>query len=334
MTGWTEDGLVRSWRALANRKGTEDWRFVHLTKLGHVSIEAGCHFPLGLEALIVCFPNSWKIDTARLPEGKGFDVIYIDDETEFIDSHAIALIRRPEGTSEIFTVMVVDILRALESAAVAGHQEVLDAFIERVKEWQHFMARSHRPLTCEAQVGLFGELWLLRQLMNTSLGSDALNCWQGPLSAAQDFHIRGGAVEVKSTICSGSFLAKINSIEQLDSEKSPIFLCALRFEEVVEGLSLSEAVSALRVDFNSVGKNRGFDALLMVMGYIDEHEPLYYRRLALKDVKIFRSEDEMPRLVRTALPAAIRSAAYILDLDAIEAPSIVLDDLINELGLN
>ena len=334
MTGWTEEGLIRSWRALSVRQGAEDWSFVHLTAFDQVSVEAGCHFPLGLEALIICFPKRWSVDSTKLPEGKGFDVSFVDVQSELHDSHAIALIRRPEGTSEIFAAVVVDILRVLDLAAEAGQREVLEAFIERVKEWQHFMSRSYRPLTSDAQVGLFGELWLLKQLMGTTLGFDALKCWQGPLSAAQDFHIRNGAIEVKSTVRKGSFLARINSIEQLDGDKSPIFLCALRFEEDTEGLSLAELVSSLREAFSTDSESRFFDALLMVMGYIDEHEAIYSRRLVLKDIKIFQSEGEMPRLHRAQLSPAIRSAAYVLDLDAFEVPSITFDDLVNEFGLS
>ena len=41
----------------------------------------------------------------------------------------------------------------------------------------------------------------------------------------------------------------------------------------------------------------------------------------------------MPRLTRTVLPAAIRSAAYVLDLDALEVPSVGIPEMINEFGL-
>ena len=72
----------------------------------------------------------------------------------------------------------------------------------------------------------------------------------------------------------------------------------------------------------------------MVMGYLEEHAPLYSRTLALKDARTFRSEGDMPRLTRASLPAAIRSAAYVLDLDALEVHSIGFPELINEFGLD
>lgn len=333
MTGWTEDGLVRAWRALAQQEAGEDWRFVHLTAVGVVSVEAGCHFPLGREALIVSFPGSWPVNPARLPEGKGFDVACIEGQTVFAGKTAIALVRRPEGSPEIFAIMVIDVLRILEVAASTTNRDVMDAFLERVREWQAFMARSHRPLSPDAQIGLLGELWMLKLLVDTSLGAGALDCWRGPLRAAQDFHVRAGAIEVKSTVRTGSFLARINSIEQLDGDRAPIFLCAFRFEENTDGISLVGLVFKLRERFGLAGVQRGFEALLMVMGYLDEHAALYGRTLTSKDVRAIRAEGDMPRLTRAALPAAIRSATYVLDLDALEVPSIGLPEMLNEFGL-
>jgi hypothetical protein len=333
MTGWSEEGITRAWRALARQEAGEEWRFVHLALMHGVSVEAGCHFPLGREALIVSFPGAWPVNPARLPEGKGFDVTGIEGQTIFAGKTAIALVRRPEGSPDIFSIMVVDVLRALEAAAGTTDRDVLEAFLERVKEWQAFMARTHRPLSPDAQIGLLGELWMLRLLVETSLGGGALDCWQGPLRAAQDFHVRGGAIEVKSTVRTGSFLAQINSIEQLDGDRAPIFLCALRYEEVPDGISLVDLVSELRVGFGRAGVQRRFEALLVVMGYLDEHAPLYGRTLALKSARAFRSEGEMPRLRRATIPAAIRSAAYVLDLDALEVPFVDLGELMNEFGL-
>lgn len=334
MTGWSEDGLTRAWRALARQEAKEDWRFVHLTRIGVVLVEAGCHFPLGREALIVSFPGEPSINPARLPEGRGFDVGYIEGQAAFSGRTAIGLVRRPEGSPDIFAIMVVDILRTLDTISNTTTSYIIDTFLERVKEWQTFMAQSHRPLSSEAQIGLLGELWMLRILMGTSLITSAIDCWQGPLRAAQDFHVRGGAIEVKSTVRSGRFLARINSVEQLDGDRVPIFLCGFRFEENIGGTSLVDLVSELRERFEIVGTQRRFEALLMVMGYLDEHAPLYGQTMTLKEMKTFLAEGEMPRLTREALPAAIRSAAYELDLDALEIPSFGLPELIKQFGLD
>ena len=333
MKEWTEEGLIRTWRALSREETGVDWRFVDLTGMGAVSVKAGCHFPLGREALIVSFLGLLPVDSTRLPQGKGFDVTCIEGEDLFVGKTPIALVRRPEGSPDIFAVMVVDILRTLEAAVDSAGSDVLETFLERVREWQEFMTRTRRPLSPDAQIGLLGELWFLKLLVDTSLGSGALDCWQGPLRAAQDFHVRAGAIEVKSTVRTGSFLARINSIEQLDGEKALIFLCAFRFEENVDGISLAGLVSELRMKFGMAGVQRRFEALLMVIGYLDEHAQQYSRTMTLLNVRVFRVEGAMPRITRAALPAAIRSAIYTLDVDALEVPAIGVSELIKELGL-
>jgi hypothetical protein len=334
MLGWTEEGLAKSWRALASQEWNEDWRFVHLTSIAEVSIEAGCHFPAGREALIVAFPKAWPINSARLPEGAGFDVVLVRDKAAFTGRTAIALVRRAEGAPDIFAAMVVNVLRALENVATGGAQAVVDAFIDRVGEWQAFMARRHRPMTLEAQVGLLGELWMLNRLLDSNLGQEALNCWQGPMHAAQDFHVRGGALEVKSTAGGGAFLARINSIEQLDTNRLPFFLCALRFEEGDTGQSLVDVVSRLRERLMESGHRRTFDALLLIVGYLDEHAQHYGRVLVMKELRAFHVANDMPRLLRSAIPAAIRSAAYVLDLDALNMPALSLSDVFNTFELS
>ncbi len=334
MTGWTEDGLLRAWRALAQQEADEDWRFVHLTSIGAVSVEAGCNFPFGREALIVSFPDALSVNLTRLPEGKGFDVTCIEGNAIFAGKTAIALVRRTEGSPDIFAIMVVDVMRVLEADAGNARRNLMESFLDRVREWQAFMTRTQTPLSSDAQVGLLGELWVLDLLSETTLGAGALDCWAGPLRAAQDFHVRGGAIEVKSTVRTGSFLAHINSIEQLDGDRTPIFLCALRFEESADGTSLPELISTLRRKFEHAGLNRGFEALLTVMGYLDEHAALYGRALELKGARVLRVEGEMPRLTRAGLPASIRSANYVIDLDAVDLPGIGLPEMVAEFGLD
>ncbi|MBE1237990.1 PD-(D/E)XK motif protein [Phaeovibrio sulfidiphilus] len=336
MTGWTEEGLNRIWKALSKIEASDGWRFLHLTDISSVSIMAGCELPLGRESLILSFPGSRAVNPEKLPDGKGFDVSHIASQTEFAGRTAIALVRRSEGSLDIFTSMVVDILRTIELSAPSGaNRTVMDAFLTRLKEWQLFMARARHPLSSAEIIGLFGELWLLRHFLDTSLGIEALDCWQTNLHAAQDFRIKqGGAIEVKSTMQTGQFLAQISSIEQLDGAWTPIFLAALRFEENKNGISLADLVSQLRQSFGRAGAQTRFDALLTLMGYLDEHNTHYERKLALKEARVFRVDDNMPRLTRASLPLAIRSAQYVLDVDALSVPAVGLSELTQEFGLD
>lgn len=334
MTGWTDNGLLRSWRALARPQDGADWQFVHLTDIGPVSVEAGCHFPGAREALIVSFPRMTVSGPGGLPDGVGFDVVAVHDQAMFRERTAVALVRRPEGSLDIFAVMTTDILRCLDAAGTADPRELARLFLGRVSDWQTFMARKRRPLSPEKQLGLMGELWLLQHLMQTSLGAAAVDCWQGPLHAAQDFHVASGALEVKSSITGSAFLAKINSIEQLDTEKAPMFLAALRFEVTNDGTDLVGMVALLRDQMAQAGLLRVFDALLLVAGYQDEHAEHYGRKLLLSDARAFAIGEDFPCLRRSSIPVQVRKALYSLDIEALEMPALSIDDVFFTFGLS
>ncbi|MDZ4392986.1 PD-(D/E)XK motif protein [Cypionkella sp.] len=333
MTGWTEAGVLRSWRALGRQDSGADWQFVHLTDIGPVAIEVGCHFPGGREALIVSFPRTTLPGRSSLPDGKGFDVVTVRDAALFADRTAIALVRRSEGSLDIFTVMATDVLRCLEAAETTNPRDLAEAFIGRVSDWQAFMARKRRPLSHERQLGLMGELWFLDWLLDKGMGAAAVDCWQGPMHAAQDFLIGAGAVEVKSSITGGTFLARINSIEQLDTERSPMFLAALRFEVADDGVDLVGMVAHLRARMADAGLTRVFEALALLSGYLDDHSEHYLRKLRLSDARAFAVREDFPCLRRHAVPAQIRKVVYTLDVDAIQQPAISLEDVLFTLGL-
>lgn len=333
MTGWTEEGLLRSWRVLATQDDSANWRFVHLTDVGPVAVEAGCQFPGRREALIVSFPRAAMSMPGGLPDGKGFDVLTIREGGLFSDRTAIALVRRPEGSLDIFTVMAADVLRTLDAAPTHSPRDLAEAFIGRVSDWQTFMARKRRPLSLQAQVGLMGELWLLSQLIQHGASATAVDCWQGPLHSAQDFLIGSGAVEVKSSIVGNSFLARINSIEQLDSDGCLMFLAAVRFEEAPDGMNLVEMVERLRETLPAAGQLRLFEAMLLLSGYDEDHVEHYRVKLKLSDARFFPVEDDFPCLRRATVPAQVRKAVYTLDVDALEQLAIPVEQAFSSLGL-
>jgi hypothetical protein len=310
--GWTEEGLVATWRALAKADGST-WRLLRLAQIGGVGIDAGRRFPGSHEALIVSFPASAGVTSQGLPEGRGFDIAFLDPYPLAQDQRAIALIRRDEGSEDIFAVICLDLLRCME-AVTGSPSDIIEALVDRMEDWQSFLARKRR-LSPDAQVGLMGELQTLETLLQRGMTpAAALKAWVGPMRGAQDFHLGSGSIEVKSTTSKAAFIAKINSVEQLDGERDPQFLRALRFE-VEEGAdTLVAIVARLREAFEAAGVARSFEGLLICAGYLDDHAPHYMRGLRLSDSRSLRIETDFPRIRRADLPRAIRSASYALDI--------------------
>jgi hypothetical protein len=333
MPGWTEDGLVRAWRALAERVEGEEWRFVRLTELGAVEVEAARHFPGSREAILLALPRVEGVDLGVLPKGRGFEVSVVQNEDAFPDRFVVALSRENEGNPDIFAVVAVDVIRLFDEMQLESAADVLHQFLARVRDWQLFMERAHRLLSVDRQVGLFGELLVLAELLRSEIGPSAVRMWKGPSGAAFDFHIGDVGIEVKSTARKGAFVAHISSIEQLDNECTPMFLCTMRFEEHEDGASLPGVVAGLRSQLRAHGNVRALDALLITAGYLDEHAEHYGRRLLLSDAKVFEVNAEFPSLARAMMPAAVRGVSYAMDIDAISARPMGLAQMFSSLDL-
>jgi hypothetical protein len=285
------------------------------------------------EALIVSFPETALPALGGLPDGRGFDVVTVRGDGAFLDRAAIALVRRAEGSLDIFSIMASDVLRFLEATRSSNSRELAEAFVGRVGDWQSFMARKRRPLSPQAQLGLMGELFFLDALIQSRLGAAAIDCWQGPLHSAQDFLIGSGAVEIKSSITGSRFLAKINGLEQLDADKNPLFLVALRFEVADDGSDLVEAVLGLRQRMAEAGMSRMLEALLLLSGYEDDHADHYRRKLRQTEARSFMVDDGFPCLRRGEVPPEVRRVTYQLDVDALSQPWQSLDETMKQLGL-
>lgn len=330
---WSEEGLSRTWRALKDVEG-EEWALSPLHRNGAVVFHAGRSFPGSREAVVVDFPAGTIKPADRLPGGGGFDVLRLPPGAGAEEREAIALVRLIDGSHELFALMAVNILRHLEHLGGVTPRATLDAFFVQVREWQEFMANQRRkPLSTEKQAGLMGELIMLEALIgHTGSALVALDSWQGPLKAAQDFHVDSGAFEVKSTAKTQGFIARINSIDQLDSERWPMFLCAIRFAEDEAGETLTQCVNRLREIMDGSGVRKQFDALLLLSRYLDDHADRYTRKLLSGDVQCFRVEEGFPCLRRATLPGQIRNAQYDLDIESLDETPQSMEMMFQMLG--
>ena len=92
-------------------------------------------------------------------------------------------------------------------------RDPLDAIIVSLRRWRQLLARVE-VLSEEAQVGLFGEVWLLRRLLRAN-GGVALEQWVGPRDEPHDFRLGQEEIEVKTTR-SASRVHTIHGLHQLE----------------------------------------------------------------------------------------------------------------------
>ena len=296
---------------------------------------AGRRSPDNAEAVLVGFPTARLAAADKLPEGQGFAVERADPEDN--GRLWLALTRKSAGSAELFAAMACDVVGALDDAVAAGADEskLMRVFIGRVGAWQEFMRKGTQALNPEAEIGLIGELTLLRAIIDAGVPAAlAIESWVGPLNGIQDFELGTGALEVKATLSATGFPAKIGSLEQLDdSTRQPLFVAGARLRQTESGHNLPGIIEAMRVAIKGDGEaERLLAERLLAAGYIDSHSDRYPRKFEQAGTRVVEVADNFPRMTSGTVPAGIMRAMYEIDLDKAPGDNVGAKGALKKLG--
>jgi hypothetical protein len=327
--------FLLAWSSLSSDDPTPGWQVIALPPAGPIDIQAGRRSPDNAEAILLGIPSARIAPAEKLPEGQGFSVERADSDSG--SQLRLALTRRAAGSAELFAAMACDVVGTLDEAAAAGATEpkLLQVFLGRVGAWQEFMRKGSQSLSPEAEIGLVGELTLLRAIIDAGVPlASAIESWVGPLDGVRDFEIGTGSLEVKATLSAAGFPAKIGSLEQLDdSVRQPLFLAGVRLRQTDIGQSLPELVAEMRdVAAGEPEAVRLLSERLIAAGYFDAHAERYIRRFTLADTRVVEVNEGFPRLTLGSVPLGVTKATYEIDLDKAAGPSIPAADALKKLG--
>lgn len=329
--------LLAAWRALAGNQEGEGWRTIPVAHGGPCRFLAGRRFPGNEEALLVGF-NSVRVPPGyHLPEGHGFLVSQASLAGDGVDRVWIALGRQSAGSLDLFAMMTDDVVTTLQGLRDADDERLFNMFLARIKAWQDFMRRGgDGVLSPEAEVGLFGELEFLHNLISAGLpAATAVEAWQGPLDGIQDFILGPGAIEIKSTVSPSSFPATIGSLDQLDDSLTrPIFLAGIRLALTNSGRTLPDQVVGLRTLMADESAALSlFDTRLLHAGFLEGTADRYTRRFSRMTTRMLHVTDGFPRLTRANVAIEIRRARYEIDLDLISTGDLKVGHALRQLGM-
>lgn len=330
------DELTTAWRALAAEPSGNGWKTISIAAKAGYRLLAGRRSPGNEESLLIGFPADQLPPTDQFPKGRGFVVELADLVPQDDQGVLLALSRTPDGSRALFTLMAEDVMSTVVSLGSADRSQACIAFLARIRAWQEFMRRgSDAVLGPEAEVGLFGELSFLSDLLAAGLTPEhTVTAWVGPLGGNQDFLLGTGAIEVKSTLSQAAFTAKIVSLDQLDeSRASPLFLAAVRLRLDRGGLTLPALADTIRSSLShEPAMQSAFEHRLVSAGLFEPSRASYVRRLSRVDTTLRHIGVDFPRLVRANVPAAITAASYDLNLPAVDVPVVALSTALHQLG--
>ncbi|WP_242404583.1 PD-(D/E)XK motif protein [Janthinobacterium agaricidamnosum] len=324
-----------AWSSLTGADIEPGWQAICLPSSGPLQVRAGRRSPDNSEAVLVGFPTARLAAADKLPEGQGFAVERADPEGS--GKLWLALTRKSAGSAELFAAMACDVIGALDDAVAASADEtkLLRVITRRVGAWQEFMRKGTQVLSPEAEIGLIGELTLLRAIIDAGVSAAlAIESWIGPLDGIQDFELGTGALEVKTTLSTAGFLAKIGSLEQLDdSTRQPLFVAGARLRQTESGQNLSAIVEAIRLAIKGDAEaERLLTERLLAAGYIDAHAERYPRRFEQVGTRVIEVVSDFPRLTPGNVPAGIMRTMYEIDLDKVPGKNVGTEGALKKLG--
>lgn len=327
------DDIELAWRSLRDSADASGWRSISIATIGPCSLRAGLSFPDQNEALLASFSSSAVPSAEKLPDGQGFAVSRVEPNGDGLTW--LALARSVHGSLELFATMVADVAHALDAESSVDEKLLLRVFLGRLRAWQEFMRKGAHALSPESEIGLVGELTLLRAIIDAGLPlASAIESWAGPLDGVRDFEIGTGSLEVKATLSTAGFPAKIGSLAQLDdSVHQPLFLAGARLRQTDTGQSLPDLVAEMRdLAAGQAEAVRLLSERLNAAGYFDAHADRYIRRFTLADTRIVEVKEGFPRLTSGSVPLGVTKATYEIDLDKAAGPSISAADALKKLG--
>lgn len=202
---------------------------------------------------------------------------------------------------ELLTLVANKVLHAIR---IEGRDPAVS--VERIIDDVRAALRPLVPdLGTTEQIGLFGELWVLSNVLLPTLGTRACHLWSGPESERHDFVGQCVHVEVKTTTRS----EPRHEISRIDQLRAPIGKRLLFVSVMIERSmggdeTLADRIDEIREKLGTDGHAIDvFDSRLAQLGW---HEGLRQTgallRFTFRDVHVFEVADTFPRLPDDYVP--------------------------------
>jgi len=226
--------------------------------------------------------------------------------------------------NDVFDLMVYDVLAEMSSTS-----EKPDRVCARVlNQWREMLIPEPTAAPNKtALVGVYGELFLLRQL--TQINRTSIHAWTGPNKGRYDFYTGTQAVEVKTSLQRQGRIFTIHGHDQLEEPSNgQLYLMSFKVEEVpTNGETLLDLVNAIvRL---GVGKFELYSFLI----HLDIFQETLFQttnlQLIVRESALYIVDDDFPRITTRSfagerLPRGVIALSYQIDLSV--PPPMPLDE--------
>jgi len=279
--------------------------------------------------LMVRMADDWDEDTTGFPRWRGARIGPFEGSERPVPHRFLVIEQGDESPSEVFEVLAADVIDA--ALARQPGEDLRAVVATRLDRWKAFFEeRGLVGLGPEAQQGLFGELWFLREHLVPTVGpSVAVSAWDVTHRAVHDFQFPLHAFEVKTSSAKQHQRIHVASERQLDTtglDSLHVVVVSLSPTQA-GGETLPELVATLRASLSSVPHvARLFEDKLLDEGYIQTHAELYKTGYAFRSIRIYRVAPGFPRLLESDLKPGVGDVTYSVVLSACEPFKVELEN--------
>ena len=219
---------------------------------------------------------------------------------------------------DIFDLLVRDLVEAAEQ--LEEERLGVARMLSRLSDWQQLLRRlSAQGMSAEKQRGLWGELWMIREVIAPVLGmEESVRTWTGPAGTDQDFQMGTVCIEVKTSTAHILDRVAISSERQLEvPEGIDLVLVGLALDvRIGHGETLPSLVRMARRDAAESGCLTLLDDLLERYGYRVADASIYQERMDTPSghSNPFRVGPEFPKLISRCLPTGVDDVRYRVSL--------------------
>ncbi len=244
----------------------------------------------------------------------------------------LILILHEKEEWQIFCKLCEDLISSIHLHE--DNDSMISAVEVRLQRWQELLKRGYRKgMSIELQMGLFSELLSLKETFIPNIGlSPAIHAWVGPDADKQDFLIDHAVIEVKSHRTSKGEIASISSVEQLYSEKEPLYLFSYGLTRSENGQSVEKLANEIEgfLESETDATRELFKTKLIDYGFVPELESESLVAFLADTKKMFYVSDGFPCLTPLSVPNRITAVKYVLDLALCKEYEVPINTIFKE----
>lgn len=254
----------------------------------------------------------------KYPAWKGISIEFSGFDNAGMEGCYVRIEQGEGSDDEVYFAVSDDLCSCLEGIERANLRKKLSAALER---WRRFFSlRENIKLTREEQTGLFGELWLLRGMLQNDVAFQTIGCWKGPYREVFDFSLQNMSIEVKTTAAKMPYKAYISNEVQLNERLAggTLVLCFIAVQpNDTSGETLGDVVKGIE-DYikNDETACSLFRDKIFGCGLGKPYIDSYAARYIVKEYAFFNVKEGFPRILSENLPNGLGDISYSLEISA------------------